>query len=301
LLRFTGDRGFNWLRASTLEHAWGIAAALFRHRTPSWMDHAWKVSTKSGEDQSLEGKLVCIGGTETMTELSDKAAVAEEVRIRSAYAKRSSGSLYSWFNQGHLFCIQQLERRVLALLRAEGFYALNDKKILEIGCGQGHWLREFIKWGACPENITGIDLLPDRITKARQLCPQGVEIQCGNAARLAFHNNSFDLVLQFTAFSSILDLNMKKLLACEMLRVVKESGLIIWYDFYINNPRNPDVQGIGKQEIARLFPNCRIDLRKVTVAPPLSRLLAPYSWLGCYALERLRIFNTHYLGVIQKH
>jgi hypothetical protein len=36
------------------------------------------------------------------------------------------------------------------------------------------------------------------------------------------------------------------------------------------------------------------------VAAPLSRLLAPYSWLGCYALERFRIFNTHYLGVIQR-
>ena len=64
---------------------------------------------------------------------------------------------------------------------------------------------------------------------------------------------------------------------------------------------NPDIRGIRMQEIAQLFPDCRIDLRRVTVAPPLSRLLAPYSWLGCYALERLRIFNTHYLGVIQKH
>jgi hypothetical protein len=94
---------------------------------------------------------------------------------------------------------------------------------------------------------------------------------------------------------------VKEVLAREMLRVLKRHGVILWYDLRVNNPDNADVRGIGKQEIARLFPNCHIDLRRVTVAPPLSRLLAPYSWLGCYALERLRIFNTHYLGVIQKH
>ena len=236
-----------------------------------------------------------------MTDQSNFDLESEETRIKSVYAQRQGSSRYSWFNQGHLFLVQELERNILAILSSKGLGHLHDKKILEIGCGQGHWLREFIKWGACPENMTGIDLLPDRVTKARQLCPQGVEIQCGNAARLAFHNDSFDLVLQFTVFSSILDLNMKEVLAHEMLRVLKEGGLILWYDICINNPRNPDIRGIRKHEIAQLFPDCRIDLHRVSVAPPLCRLIAPYSWLGCYALERLRIFNTHYLGVIQRN
>jgi ubiquinone/menaquinone biosynthesis C-methylase UbiE len=236
-----------------------------------------------------------------MTDQSNVDLESEETRIKSVYEQRQGSSRYSWFNQGQLFRMHELERDILAILRSKGLGHLHDKKILEIGCGQGHWLREFIKWGACPENMTGIDLLPDRVTKARQLCPQGVEIQCGNAARLAFHNDSLDLVLQFTVFSSILDLNMKEVLAREMLRVLKESGLILWYNICTNNPRNPDVQGIRKHEIAQLFPDCRIDLHRVTVAAPLSRLLAPYFWLGCYALERFRIFNTHYLGMIQRN
>ncbi|HYM89911.1 MAG TPA: class I SAM-dependent methyltransferase [Nitrospiraceae bacterium] len=235
-----------------------------------------------------------------MTDQSNVDLESEETRIKSVYAQRQGSSRYSWFNQGELFRMHELERDILAILRSKGLSLLHDKKILEIGCGQGQWLRAFIKWGACPENMTGIDLLPDRVTNARQLCPQGVEIQCGNAARLAFHNDSFDFAIQFTVFSSILDLNMKEVLAREMLRVLKKGGLILWYDIYINNPWNLDIRGIRKHEIAQLFPDCRIDLRRVTVAPPLSRLLAPYSWLGCYALERLRIFNTHYLGVIQR-
>ena len=195
-----------------------------------------------------------------MTDQSNIDLGSEETRIKSVYAQRQGSSLYSWFNQGQLFRVHELERDILAILRSKGLSHLHDKKILEIGCGQGHWLREFIKWGASPENMMGIDLLPDRVTKARQLCPQGVKLQCGNATALAFQNASFDLVLQFTVFSSILDLNMKEVLAREMLCALREGGLILWYDIYINNPRNPDIRGIRKPEIAHLFPDCRIDL-----------------------------------------
>jgi ubiquinone/menaquinone biosynthesis C-methylase UbiE len=224
---------------------------------------------------------------------------SEEKRIKWVYGLRQHSFLYSWFSPAYLYYIQQLERRVLARLRAEGFCALSDKKILEIGCGQGNWLREFVKWGAPPENLTGIDLLPDRVAKARQLCPQGVEVQCGNAARLTFDDNRFDIVLQFTVFSSILDAKMKESLALEMLRVLKADGMILWYDFYIN-PRNRDTRGIRRHEIEKLFPDCRIDLFKVSLAPPITRFIAPFSWLACYALECSRLLNTHYLGVIRK-
>ena len=97
---------------------------------------------------------------------------AEEARIRAAYSKREEGDTrYSWFSPGHLFIVQQLERRLLALLRRYNYKDLDSKKILEVGCGTGHWLREFVKWGARPENITGIDLLVERVSKARRLCP----------------------------------------------------------------------------------------------------------------------------------
>jgi ubiquinone/menaquinone biosynthesis C-methylase UbiE len=188
----------------------------------------------------------------------------------------------------------------LNLIYAEDFYPLHEKKILEIGCGQGNWLREFIKWGASPNNLAGIDLLPDRIEKARQLCPQNVELRCGNACELPFENNSLDVVAQFTVFSSILDIEMKKTLASEMLRVVKTEGFILWYDFYVDNPRNRDTRGIRKSDIASLFPQCRIQLNKVSLLPPLTRVLAPWAWLSCYLLEQLGLLNTHYLGTIKK-
>src|SRR5439155_3847323 len=146
-----------------------------------------------------------------MKGLFSESERAEEARIRAAYAKRQGDDArYSWFSPGHLFIVQERERRLLALLQRYGFAPLSSKRILEIGCGTGYWLREFIKWGARPENITGIDLLPDRIAEARGLCPEGMNLLCGNAASLRFENSTFDLVLQSTAFTSILDPTMKQ-------------------------------------------------------------------------------------------
>ncbi len=232
--------------------------------------------------------------------MTNRAITVEEQRIKAVYERRCSEHLYSLFEPAQLFALHQLENSVLGFLRAHDFLSLKDKRILDVGCGDGYWLREFIEWGASPENITGVDLLFDRVATARRLCAQGMSIHCGNAASLSFPNESFDVVMQCTMFTSVLDSQMRRLIAGEMSRVVKAEGFIIWYDYYVNNPRNPDVRGIRKREIAQLFPDCQIEIQKVTLAPPLARLVAPYSWLACYALERMKLFNTHYLAVIRK-
>jgi ubiquinone/menaquinone biosynthesis C-methylase UbiE len=226
---------------------------------------------------------------------------AEEARIRAAYAKRQKDDArYSYFNMGNLFEKQERERRLLTLLKRYDLAPFHTKKILEVGCGTGSQLREFIKWGARPENITGIDLLVDRVAEARYLCPEAVRIVYGNAVELACPDATFDLVVQSTVFTSVLDTSMKQQIASEMLRVVKDDGHILWYDYHANNPWNPDVQGVKRREISQLFPNCRIKLQRITLVPPLVRLLAPYSWLTCYVLGKIPWLCTHYLGLISK-
>ena len=127
------------------------------------------------------------------------------------------------------------------------------------------------------ENIAGVDLLSERVTEAKKLCPEAVQVQCGSAAELAFLSETFDLVLQSTVFTSVLDASMKQQMASEMLRVVKSDGLILWYDYHVNNPWNADVRGVKRREISQLFPHCLIKLQRITLAPPLVCLLAPYS------------------------
>jgi ubiquinone/menaquinone biosynthesis C-methylase UbiE len=156
-----------------------------------------------------------------------------------------------------------------------------------------------MKYGADPNKLYGVDLLEENVTRANVLSPH-LNIVVGNAERLDFDEASFDIVIQNTVFTSILDIQMKQNIAKEMLRVVKDNGIIIWYDLRYNNPRNPDVKGIKSKEIISLFPNCSFEFQKITLAPPLARKLAPYSWLLCYLLEKIPFLRTHYLVVIRK-
>jgi ubiquinone/menaquinone biosynthesis C-methylase UbiE len=224
----------------------------------------------------------------------------EERRIEEAYARRDAPSLYSLLNSGQLFMVQERERRTLALLKRHGMTPLRERTVLEVGSGLGNWLRDFVKWGANPHNMVGIDLLPDRVEQAKALCPPGVTLRCGSAAQLDFPDDSFDIVLQATVFTSILDDEFRRRAAAEMRRVVKPGGLILWYDFHRSNPRNPNVRGVTRSEIGALFPDCDIDLRPLTLAPPLARAIAPRSWLACSLLTYIPALCTHYLGAIRK-
>jgi hypothetical protein len=101
-------------------------------------------------------------------------------------------------------------------------------------------------------------------------------------------------------FTSILDDVMKQKAAKEMLRVLKADGIILWYDYFISKPTNRYVKGIGKREIIRLFPHCTFEFSKATLAPPIARAIAPYSFLLCYLLEKIPWLKTYHLVVIKK-
>lgn len=224
-------------------------------------------------------------------------------RIRGHYAQRQKNGLdsrYSFLRPEFVLLVHEREQGLLSMLSQHGVDSLKEKKVLEIGCGSGHWLRAFLQWGVVPQNLFGIDLLPERIEEARRTCPPDVHLECGNAASLGFPDRSFDLVLQSTVFTSILDSWMKQRIAAEMLRLLRPRGFVLWYDFHVNNPRNPDVRGIRKREIQELFPRCRIHLRRTTLAPPIARLVGPGSALLYMVLSQAKILCTHYLGLIER-
>jgi SAM-dependent methyltransferase len=223
----------------------------------------------------------------------------EEERIRTTYAARTGEACYAESVAGR-FQFQERERRVLQMLDRYGFMPLAGKRILEVGCGTGKWLRDLIGWGADPENLFGVELLQASAIRARRLSPQAVTVECANAAELRFDSGSFDLVLQATMFTSVLDGEMKQAIAAEMLRVLRPNGLILWYDMFVRNPWNPYVQPVGKSEIRRLFPGCSLELRRVSLAPPLARLVAPRSWLACSIMTRVSLLCTHYLGAFRR-
>jgi SAM-dependent methyltransferase len=222
-------------------------------------------------------------------------------RLRAEYLRReqrfAEQDTYTLFNPANLFIVQQRQRAVLSLLRREGFYPLSEHRILEVGCGDGNVLREFLSFGAAPQHVHGLDLLDWRVAEAKALSPH-LPLACADGQALPYPDGCFDLVLQYTVFTSILDDNIKRNIAQEMWRVLKPNGLILWYDYWLN-PINPHAKGIRPAEVRALFPGSRFAFHRITLAPPVTRRLAPRSWLACLVLERLRIFNTHYLVAIR--
>lgn len=225
---------------------------------------------------------------------------AEEARLRTAYARREAKpDRYSFFDPANLLIIQERERAFLAALRRYRGGQVEQLRVLEVGCGSGFWLRQFVHWGFRPENLTGVEVLSDRVEHARRSCPADVRVFQANAASLNFADASFDLVLQSTMFSSVLHQPTRQQIAREMRRVTTPDGLIFWYDFHVNNPANPDVHGIRKTEIRQLFPGCRIQFQRLSLLPPLARVVAPRSALLFRVLSALKLLCTHYLAIIE--
>ncbi|HEY9013771.1 MAG TPA: class I SAM-dependent methyltransferase [Gemmatimonadales bacterium] len=234
-----------------------------------------------------------------MSSQSLEAFRREEERIRGACAARRDEACYAESIAGR-FQFQERERNVLGLLDRYGLMPLAGRRILEVGCGTGKWLRDLIAWGAEPENVFGVELLQGAATRARRLCPQAVTIECGNAAELHFESSSFDIVLQATVFTSVLDEEMKQAMAAEMIRVLRPKGVILWYDFCSKSPRHSYVRPVTRNDIQRLFPGYQLDLRRVSLATPLARSLAPKAWTLCSILSRIPPLCTHYLGAIHR-
>jgi SAM-dependent methyltransferase len=226
----------------------------------------------------------------------------EADRIRTEYARRRRDlprDLYGWNRQVNQFFYCQTFRACVDAFTQEGMFPLDGKRVADIGCGTGNWLLDFVKWGASPRDLCGIDLDESRLEHARTRLPEA-DIVLGDASTPPWPDASFDLVTQFTVFTSILDPDMKLGLAAEMLRILKPSGLILWYDFRVDNPANRNVRGVSRREIVTLFPGNKITLGSLTLAPPLARRIVPASWTAALLLERIPFLRTHYLALIRK-
>jgi ubiquinone/menaquinone biosynthesis C-methylase UbiE len=230
----------------------------------------------------------------------NKPAVNELARICAEYQARAESipeDRYAWHRPEIQYWRTRTSSACLHLLREANALPLISQRVLDVGCGTGQWLLEFQQWGAQASNLHGIDLLEQRVMQARQRAP-AADIQCGDASRLAWPDRSFDLVTQFTVFSSILDENMRTRIAAEMLRVVRPAGHILWYDCRYSNPSRAAVRGVSLREVERLFPDCTIRAERATLFPPLSRFVARHSWVAAALLESLPFTRTHLAALI---
>lgn len=219
-------------------------------------------------------------------------------RIREHYGSRSLR--YDYWDPWVLMTGQELERAMIRTLLAKGQLPPEGRTVFDVGCGAGGHLLKFLRLGFEPGRLRGVDLIPERVARARATLPSAVVVRAGSASTIDAADCSVDIVFQSLVFSSILDASLRSSIASEMWRICKPGGGILWYDFTYDNPRNPAVRGVPMSLVRDLFPDARISFQRVTLAPPIARVAARIHTAMYGALSALPFLRTHVLAWISK-
>jgi SAM-dependent methyltransferase len=219
-------------------------------------------------------------------------------QIRDSYARRTRryDPWVSWIYHTR----QGLERGIIRSLNAAGMFPPARRSLLDVGCGAGANLLFFLQLGFEPACMRGIELLEDRVVRARSRLPADLRVDVADASTFAGSTGGFDIVFQSMLFSSVLDGDFRGRIASNMWRMVRPGGGVMWYDFTWDNPENADVQGVPVREIRRLFPAGEIRYRRVTLAPPLARAVCQLHSSLYGLFDVVPFLRTHVLAWIAK-
>ncbi len=121
----------------------------------------------------------------------------------------------AWYRAPRGAMYDRLEKRAIDRLLP---CVPNGGKLLEIGCGTGHWSEYFSNKGF---DVTGVDISEQMIAIARQRKVSHVIFDVSDAARLPFGDGSFDVAVAITALEFTAD---PAGVVAEMVRCVKKAG-----------------------------------------------------------------------------
>lgn len=229
--------------------------------------------------------------------------MSETDLIKTRYDKRKMAigdDRYAYMNPSVYMAQQEKERVLISLLKMIGWSDVAEKRALEVGCGSGGNLQTLMRLGFDPANLVGNELLVDRYEFARKSLPMATKLILGDASKLDLPEKSFDMVMQSTVFTSIIDDAFQHQLADSMWRLLKPGGGILWYDFTYDNPRNSDVRGVPLSRVKELFPGAKCLHRRVSLAPPISRRVCKLHPQLYTLFNSMFFLRTHILCWLKK-
>ena len=128
---------------------------------------------------------------------------------------RMAGSYDAWYRTREGRTYDRLEKA--AVLRALQPLP-RGKKLLDVGCGTGHWSAFFSDQGF---EVTGVDLAPEMIAVAGNKRIPHATFQVADGQALPFKDNRFDAVVSITTLEFVSDADR---VVREMVRCVRQPG-----------------------------------------------------------------------------
>jgi SAM-dependent methyltransferase len=151
-----------------------------------------------------------------------------------------------------------------------------DQRVLEVGCGTGHWLRSF---GGRGIRVTGLDASAQMLAHAKTQAP-GAALAQGSAERLPWASESFDRVFCINAFHHFQD---KLAFLTEATRVLRPGGLMMTVGL------DPHA-GVDQWYIYEYFDNVlEIDRRRYPASSQIREWMRAAGFAECVTREIQRL------------
>jgi len=237
--------------------------------------------------------------------LANAETAVEADRIRAVYKRYGT----DWIDADHqnpgrqaMHSERNEERneKFRTILHEQLGKPIENSNFLDLGCDFGEDLRYIESLGAKYHNLYGIDLLRDRIEKAKKIYPS-YKFFLGDAALMQSIGVMFDVIIIMTVFSSILFDGMVYDIVDNLDSVLSPGGMILWYDIRYPSPSNPHVRAMTLGRIRKFFPSWRLDLEPVSLLAPVSRRLGAFSRLLYRPLASVPCLRSHYIGTIRRN
>lgn len=116
---------------------------------------------------------------------------------------------------------------------------LRDKRVLELGVGNGKTLRTIVKQK--PTLAVAVDFSEEAVKRTKSLFNGGgINIIRGDVRKLPFRGSEFDVVVCYYILNNMIERDRKKAVG-EIFRVLNKGGRVLFEDFAVG-----DFRDVGK-------------------------------------------------------